>query len=408
MTAAGLPGTVHLRQVATLYAEAAAAGSRTTSLDIAAALQISRGTADGHVLRARRAGLIPPAPGPRAVADPVVIRYLDWMRQRGYSAQETIPGRRRSLARIADALAPVQLADATRADLADWRAALTVTGPVVIRYVSHLRAFYTWCIEDAGIRADNPAARIPVPREPRRKPRPISEDDLTAALRHAPPRIRAWLVLAAWCGLRCKEIALLRRENIMDTARPPVLLVAADATKGRSERVVPLSTFVLAEILPVLPASGWAFGRADGKPGPNSPSRISQAVGDYFRSQGITATPHMGRHRFATGTWAATHDLRLVQELMGHMHPSTTAGYCAWDQASAAAAVEALPGPAPRTPAIPATPPRGCGGGNVVERIQQLAAPYWQAHGKGASLAALMPHMTPADRAELEALLRRP
>ena len=31
----------------------------------------------------------------------------------------------------------------------------------------------------------------------------------------------------------------------LETARPPVLLIAKDATKGRSERAVPMSAFVL-------------------------------------------------------------------------------------------------------------------------------------------------------------------
>jgi hypothetical protein len=35
----------------------------------------------------------------------------------------------------------------------------------------------------------------------------------------------------------------------------------------------------------------------------------------------------------------------MVQELLGHAHPGTAAGYAAFDQADAAAAVEDLPAP---------------------------------------------------------------
>ena len=38
-------------------------------------------------------------------------------------------------------------------------------------------------------------------------------------------------------------------------------------------------------------------------------------------------TLHQCRHRFATDAYRASHDLRLVQELLGHQSPSTTAGY---------------------------------------------------------------------------------
>src|SRR5260370_914737 len=80
--------------------------------------------------------------------------------------------------------------------------------------------------------------------------------DLFDALDGAPPRIRRWLVLAGWAGLRAVEIALLRRECVLDAAVQPVLLIAADATKGPNERLVPMSAFVLGELCDYgLPAS---------------------------------------------------------------------------------------------------------------------------------------------------------
>ena len=41
-----------------------------------------------------------------------------------------------------------------------------------------------------------------------------------AAVENAPDRIRLWLVLAAWVGLRVKEIALLRTEKDPPSAGP--------------------------------------------------------------------------------------------------------------------------------------------------------------------------------------------
>jgi integrase len=187
---------------------------------------------------------------------------------------------------------------------------------------------------------------VPVPRVGRRLPRPISEADLFTALRQAPPRIRPLLVLAAWAGLRAKEIARLRRQHVLDTARPPVLLVVHDATKGRSERIVPLSDFVLGELrLHGLPASGWMFSRHDGAPGPNTPHMISLLCNQHLHDCGIAATLHQLRHRFGTVAYAASHDLRMVQELLGHADPQTTALYTAYDQADAARVVQALPSP---------------------------------------------------------------
>jgi integrase/recombinase XerC len=290
--------------------------------------------------------------------------HLEHLRLKGHTPT-SVYARKRALARLTAWLeaqenpgrsgnrpgwmlaATAELLYATPADLADWRASLTVGDDAVVAYVSHVKSFYKFCM-DEGLRADNPAASLPVPRLGRRIPRPIAEDDLMDALAAAPRRIRLMLVLAGWCGLRAKEIAYLRRENVMDTASPPVLLVAGDATKGRAERVVPLSAFVLAEIAAArIPPSGYVFRRMDGRPGPNEPWRVSQLCCRHLHRHGISASLHQLRHRYGTQFYRASgRDLRLTQETMGHARPETTAGYTLTDRPEAAAAAEAIPAPA--------------------------------------------------------------
>jgi site-specific recombinase XerD len=273
----------------------------------------------------------------------VITAYLDWLALRGL-AQTTISTRRNVIARLATVL-PCPLTEATPAQLLAWRSALDLTPDVIAHYVAYVRQFYAWTLA-GDLTGTNPADSLPAPRTGRRLPRPVSEADLIRALDSAPKRIRLWLVLAAWCGLRAKEIALLRRENILDTADPPVLIIAADATKGARERTVPLSAFALREITAAgLPLSGWAFRRCDGQSGPNAPWMVSQLCNEHLHDEGIAATLHMCRHRFGTQAWRARHDLRVVQEMMGHADPATTAGYCAFDQPDAVAAVEGIPAP---------------------------------------------------------------
>jgi integrase len=284
-------------------------------------------------------------------ADLAVERHLDWLRMRGLAAT-TIRDRRLILTAAARTLG-VPLADAGHDDLMAWRQGLTawpsrrpLAAGVITTRVSALRQFYSWAIGDGLITGPNPAARIPVPRRPRRLPRPVPEADLMAAVDAAPPRVRLWLILAGWAGLRCKEIALLRRESILDTAAMPVAVITSDATKGRRERAVPLSPFVLAEIRRAgLPAAGWCFPRCDGQPGPNTPARVSELANDLLHGCGLATTMHALRHRFATAAYQASRDLRLVQELLGHADPQSTAGYAAIADADAAAAVAAIPVP---------------------------------------------------------------
>jgi len=232
--------------------------------------------------------------------------------------------------------------DATAADLLAWRTALTVSPKSVGPYVDHVRGYYAWLVK-TGYRADNPAAGLPVPRGHRGLPRPIREDDLWRALDAASRRVRPWLALAAGAGLRAREIAYLRRENVDDTAAQPFILVDG---KGGKERVVPVSTFVLAELKAYgLPARGLVFRRHDGLPGPNKPWLISKLANDCLHRSGTNATLHQLRHRCLSLLYQQTLDLRLVQELAGHSSPATTAIYTLVSPARAAEAVEALPAP---------------------------------------------------------------
>jgi integrase len=278
-----------------------------------------------------------------AVPEEILALHLAELEQLGRS-QGTIYARRRAITRMA-ALIEAPLLEATAEEIAQWRAGLRVTDNTAVHYASHARAFFAWALRRGLVDAD-PAAGLLVPPLARGLPRPISEDDLMLALLRAPARIRPWLVLAAWQGLRAKEIALLRRENVLDTTAPPVLIIARGATKGRRERIVPLSSFTVAELRAAgLPRSGWIFPRLDGKPLPNTPARVSQAANRYLHSVGVDATLHQLRHRFGTAAYAQSRDLRLVQELMGHSRPESTAGYTAYNQADAVELVEALPAP---------------------------------------------------------------
>lgn len=277
----------------------------------------------------------------RKMADPVEM-HLRWLRQ--WQAESSIYSRRRALLRMRCFLGK-QLVDASRDDLAAWRESLHLAPASIASYVSHAREFYAWAIGEHLVDA-NPVDGLRVPPVPRLLPRPIDDGDLIPAVLAAPQPVRLMLVLSAWCGLRAKEIALLRRSAIRERARPPVLMVAWHATKGSSERLVPLSPFVIDEMAAFgLPRTGLVFRRRDGRPGGLSPASVSHYCCDYLHESGIAETLHGGRHRFATKLMQETHDIRMVQEVLGHQRPDTTAIYTKVSSAATAAAVAALPAP---------------------------------------------------------------
>ena len=279
--------------------------------------------------------------GRRFVQSAVYLEYERFMRTHGL-APNTITKRRQALSALATWLGGVPLATITEDQLFEWADSLEpherATRAV---YISHVRSFYRWAY-DTGRYPSNPARRLPAPRVPRRMPRPITEDNLLAALDAAPARLRAWLVLAGWAGLRACEIALLRGENVRLDVPQPYIHISAAATKGIRERIVPLADEAAAELAAArLPARGPCWLKADGSP--VNPNLVSKLCNQHLRGLQIPDTFHSLRHRFLTEVQRAGGDLRVTQEIAGHASPMTTAGYAQVAAADARAAVLAVP-----------------------------------------------------------------
>ncbi len=289
----------------------------------------------------------------------VLTRHLGHMRLLGRAAR-TVYDRERAIIRMGRWLAPIEyfrsgqinsgevarvpvsVLDASAADLAAWRASLSLS-PVAIRvYAAHARTFYAWAVTE-GIIDSNPALHLLVPPHRRYLPRPIGAESLFTAIDTAPPRIRMWLIFAAFAGLRAAEIAGLTGDCILDGRDPPLIVVRG---KGSRERMVPLSSYLLAEIRAAgLPRSGWVFPRRDGRPGACTPGLISKLTNDHLHELGFPDTLHSLRHYFATEAYQGTRDLLTVSGLLGHANVSTTSIYAKFADASAVAAVESIPAP---------------------------------------------------------------
>ncbi|MFC6045762.1 tyrosine-type recombinase/integrase [Nocardioides hankookensis] len=201
-------------------------------------------------------------------------------------------------------------------------------------YRASLRAFYAWA-QATGRRADNPAALTPEITVPKKLPRPVPEAVLRDAIAAADDRVRLMLLLAATCGLRRGELARARLEDIVADLAGFSLVVHG---KGRKQRLVPLPDG-LAAVLRQLPPGYLFTSRAWGRAGaPLSPARVGELVSEVL-PPGWTC--HTLRHRCATVAYAATKDLRAVQELLGHSKPETTMVYTLIHEDSVRAAMTA-------------------------------------------------------------------
>lgn len=269
---------------------------------------------------------------------PLIVDYLKHLRRRNLSPRSI--ALYRSILLRADFFAG--LVDATADDLACWLDMLPLAPRARYTYISALHGFYRWAVREDLIDGD-PTEKLERPKLPRTVPRPIANVDLELALSLAEGRMRAWLTLAAYQGLRCQEIAGLRVDDLLFGHTPPLLVVSA--AKGRRERILPLHPDTMLAVQQFRPPrAGFVFCRED-RPGsthPVTPHTVSDRIGMFLRSIGVNATAHQLRHWFGTSVYAESLDLRLTQELLGHADPSTTAGYVKYAQHHAAEVIGRL------------------------------------------------------------------
>jgi integrase len=279
--------------------------------------------------------------GIRAMQSKVIRDHVRYMQMRGL-AEGTIARRLQTLQAIAT-FTGAPLADITEEQLLEWADSLRGRHKRATRsaYISHVRTFYAWAYFEGHYPSD-PARRLVPPDRPRTVPRPIAEDKLAYALDIAPARLRIWLVLAAWGGLRACEIALLEGQNVRLDVAEPYIHIVTDATKGLTERIVPVTPAVAAELAKArLPLRGPCWLKADG--GEVPPNLVSKVCNQHLHACGIEDTLHSLRHRFLTELVRGSGNLRVAQEVAGHASPMTTAGYAKVAAVDARAAVLTVP-----------------------------------------------------------------
>lgn len=266
----------------------------------------------------------------------MLVAYAKDQTRRGLR-QSTITTRRRilwSLERWLDG--PIE--QTTGEQIEQWLDSLKLSARSRYTYLSATASFFEFVCR-RGVRQDDPTRDIRRPRLSRLVPRPAAPEDVAYALSVAEPMMAAWLSLACYQGLRCFEIANLRREDVLDHRTPP-LLVVADGKGGRQDVLTLNEQAELALRNYGMPRSGFFFLTRDGNP--YKPASVSRYIGKFLRSIGVEATAHRLRHLFITSVWQETHDLRVTQETARHSDPRTTSGYAAYDKEVASQVVRGL------------------------------------------------------------------
>jgi integrase/recombinase XerC len=202
------------------------------------------------------------------------------------------------------------------------------------RMLSAIRTFFRFMRREKHLTA-NPAEAVSAPKAGKRLPGNLDADRMARLLdiKGEGPvvaRDRAILELLYSSGLRLAELTCLDIDSI-DIADATVRVTG----KGSKERILPVGRYALSAL------ATWRKERNRlanpeeralfvSKGGTRLQPRSVQARVDFWaRRQGIDTkvSPHLFRHSFATHLLESSHDLRGVQELLGHANIGTTQVY---------------------------------------------------------------------------------
>lgn len=240
----------------------------------------------------------------------------DTLRAAGLSAQ-TIKSRRYKMVHLATLLMPSGPEDVTTEQIVQAFARQQWKPETRKAYRNTISSFFRW-LHKSGRRSDDPSLDVPRVKKPHAHPRPCPDRYIAAAMKMATTSERLMIRLGAECGLRRGEIARVHSDDVVADSAGRSLIVRG---KGDKQRIVPLPDD-LAGI--IMDARGYLF------PGRFGGHVEESYIGDHISRllpDGYAA--HTLRHRFATTAYAATHDLFVVAELLGHESVETTEHYVA-------------------------------------------------------------------------------
>ncbi|WJZ03568.1 tyrosine-type recombinase/integrase [Corynebacterium freiburgense] len=216
----------------------------------------------------------------------------------------------------------VPLHDVRRHHLISWLAQCKYAPETRRQVIISLRMFFAWLLAQNKISA-NPAESLPAVARPRKSPMPAADYQIIKAMQEAP----AWVALAVeimtTCGLRRFEVAKLRSLDVQAIGNLWTIHVIG---KGGHSRYVPCPPHLAIKLTA---KQGYVF--PGGQNGHVSAGWLGKQISKYLPA-GITS--HKLRHRYASVAYRSHHDLRAVQQLLGHASVATTEAYTAVDPSS--------------------------------------------------------------------------
>jgi integrase/recombinase XerC len=288
-----------------------------------------------------------------AIDDPLVARYLAYVRVQKRLAERTVTLYSLDMERLARCAATggVALVDVQHAQVRRWVAQMHSQGRSprgIALILSGWRGFYAWLGRE-GLITSNPVQDVHAPKAAKPLPKALSVDDAVqlaafhddSAAPWQETRDAAIVELLYGGGLRVGELVGLDIQAGAQ-ARGWLDLDAGEAHvlgKGAKRRSVPIGAKAVAAV------TAWMIIRDQALRAPHpalfvgrngtrlSAQSVWQRLQRRSQQAGLATPvhPHMLRHSFASHLLQSSGDLRAVQELLGHANITTTQVYTRLD-----------------------------------------------------------------------------
>jgi integrase/recombinase XerD len=274
--------------------------------------------------------------------------YLSWLAVEKGRSRNTLVAYRRDLATYEAWVAGngIDAARATPADLERFLADLRAEGhnpASVARATTALRGLYRFWVGE-GLLAVDPTSDVRSPKLPRRLPKALDESQVTGLLESVDGsepvdlRDRALLEVLYGTGARISEVVGL---SLLDVSGDDDLLRVFG--KGAKERLVPLGSHARMAL------ERWLGPTGRPRMAPDRFARRADAEAVFLNVRGArlsrqgawaavqgraervglgdVVSPHVLRHSCASHMLAHGADIRVVQEVLGHVSIATTQLY---------------------------------------------------------------------------------
>ncbi len=271
-----------------------------------------------------------------------ISEFVLFLRHEKNASPHTIAAYARDLGQLAAYFKEngVRWNSATNIDLRGFMAGLheqKLKRSTIGRKLAAMRSFYDFCVR-RKLASDNPADVLSTPRQEKRVPSFLSEDEAIELLEvpdgtePADLRDRAILEFVYATGIRVSELTGMNLGDLSIGER-----LVRIRGKGKKERIVPFGTSAagtLTAYLNARPGLGGESGPSEPVflnrfGGRLTPRSVQRMVQKYIHRTSVSRkiSPHSLRHSFASHLLGRGADLRAIQELLGHSSLATTQKY---------------------------------------------------------------------------------